>query len=117
MARTASLSLFLRLILSHLNVFTFLDRVGGESNPVDFFLLLADDIHSHQHIECIINTPPYVLLINLAEKERERERERERETDRQTDRERERENEWVTDAMAKKLTLEIEPFSSSKQFV
>lgn len=33
--------------------------------PVNLLLLLADDIHRHQHVQRVVHAPPDVLLVEL----------------------------------------------------
>ena len=44
---------------------TYLDRVGGQSEPPDLLLLLADDVHGHQDVEGVVDASPDVLLVVL----------------------------------------------------
>lgn len=58
----------------YLQVLALLCGVGGQANPLDFLLLFGDDVHGHEHVERVVNTPPYVLLVInvLGEKRRKR---------------------------------------------
>ena len=39
-----------------------LDGVCRQTKPPDLFLLLADDVHGHQHVEGVVHSPTDVLL-------------------------------------------------------
>ena len=51
-------------IMSHLDVLTLLNRVGGQSYPLNLFLLLRDDVHGGQDVEGVVHSPSDVLLVN-----------------------------------------------------
>lgn len=48
---------------THLQILALLSRIGGQANPFDLLFLFGDDVHGHQHIECVIDTPSNVLLV------------------------------------------------------
>ena len=47
-----------------------LDGVGGQTDPLDFLLLLGDDVHCHQDIQSIVHATPDVLVVNRLQSER-----------------------------------------------
>ena len=49
----------------HLNFFDILFAGNGKPFPPDFFFIPCDNIQGHEDIECIIDSPPYVLLVIL----------------------------------------------------
>lgn len=51
--------------LVNLQTVGFLNRVGGQTEPLDLLLLFGDDVHGHEHVEGVIDTPPDVLLVVL----------------------------------------------------
>lgn len=53
----------LQFMTPHLKVLEFLSRICGKPNPSDFFLFLRNDVHSHQHIQRVVNTASYILLV------------------------------------------------------
>mmetsp|Transcript_23902 Transcript_23902/g.75290 ORF Transcript_23902/g.75290 Transcript_23902/m.75290 type:complete len:476 (-) Transcript_23902:79-1506(-) len=40
-----------------------LPGVGGQTPPLDLLLLLADDVHGHEHVERVVDAPPDVFLV------------------------------------------------------
>ena len=42
--------------------YLYLNGVGRKSEPPDFFLLLADDVHRHQDIQSVVNSAADVFL-------------------------------------------------------
>ena len=50
---------------SDLDVLALLCRVGGQAQPVNLFLLLGNDVHSHEHVESVVHTATNVLVVNL----------------------------------------------------
>ena len=44
--------------------------IGRKSDPFDLLFLFGDDVHRHEDVEGVVNTPPDVLLIVTMEWER-----------------------------------------------
>jgi hypothetical protein len=40
-----------------------LDRASRQAAPCDLLLILRDNIHRHQNIECVINAATYILIV------------------------------------------------------
>lgn len=53
----------LGIFITYQQVLALLSRVCRQSNPLDLFLLLGDDVHSHEDIEGIVNSASDVLLV------------------------------------------------------
>ena len=51
--------------LVYFQAICLLHGVCGESQPLDLFLLFGDDVHGHEDVEGVVNTPPDVLLVVL----------------------------------------------------
>ena len=49
----------------HFQTVGLLDGIGGQSQPPNFLLLLADDIHGHEDIEGVIDSAANIFLIVL----------------------------------------------------
>ena len=48
---------------TYVQVLALLCGVGGQADPLDFLLLLGDDVHGHEHVEGVVHAPPDVLLV------------------------------------------------------